>query len=153
MNFSHLPDIFALAINEQISYAAHVAVVEQRSPHLGGEDEASLIFWQASQVQLIIQVQNLTLARSGVRRAQRVDRNGTSHLGMRPVSRRHSRRGLVGASTLRSTPISRSPLEKNPMPGHILKFPEIVLANWDYLLHDKVIEARIPFRGQIMIKL
>src|SRR5574340_974817 len=30
-----------------------------------------------------------------------------SHLGLRPVSRRHSRRGLVGASTLRSTPISR----------------------------------------------
>ena len=77
LNFSHLPDIFALAINEQISYAAHIAVVEQRSPHLGGEDEASFIFWQASQVQLIIQVQNLTLARSGVRRAQRVDRNGT----------------------------------------------------------------------------
>ena len=42
-----------------------------------------------------------------------------SHLRMRPVSRRHSRRGLVGASTLRSTPISRSPLEKNPMPGHL----------------------------------
>ena len=42
-----------------------------------------------------------------------------SHLRMRPVSRRHSRRGLVGASTLRSTPISRSPLDKNPMPGHL----------------------------------
>src|SRR5574339_38616 len=42
-----------------------------------------------------------------------------SHLRMRPVSRRHSRRGLVGASTLRSTPISRSPLGKNPMPGHL----------------------------------
>ena len=42
-----------------------------------------------------------------------------SHLRMRPVSRRHSRRGLVCASTLRSTPISRSPLEKNPMPGHL----------------------------------
>src|SRR5574337_799874 len=40
-----------------------------------------------------------------------------SHLRMRPGSRRHSRRGLVGASTLRSTPISRSPLGKNPMPG------------------------------------
>ena len=32
---------------------------------------------------------------------------------------RHSRRGLVGASTLRSTPISRPPLGKNPMPGHL----------------------------------
>src|SRR5574339_98889 len=38
---------------------------------------------------------------------------------MRPGSRRHSRRGLVGASTLRSTPISRSPLGKNSMPGHL----------------------------------
>src|SRR5574337_1117943 len=27
--------------------------------------------------------------------------------------------GLVRASTLRSTPISRSPLDKNPMPGHL----------------------------------
>src|SRR5574340_572854 len=40
-----------------------------------------------------------------------------SHLRMRPVSRRHSRRGLVGGSTFRRTPISRSPLDKNPMPG------------------------------------
>ena len=29
---------------------------------------------------------------------------------MRPVSRRHSRRGLVGGSTFRRTPISRSPI-------------------------------------------
>src|SRR5574337_637747 len=33
-----------------------------------------------------------------------------SHLRMRPVSRRHSRSGLVGGSTFRRTPISRSPL-------------------------------------------
>src|SRR5574337_1302694 len=38
---------------------------------------------------------------------------------MRPVSRRHSRRGLVGGSTFRRTPISRSPLDKNPMPGNL----------------------------------
>src|SRR5574340_320558 len=38
---------------------------------------------------------------------------------MRPVSRRHSRRGLVGGSTFRRTPISRCPLDKNPMPGHL----------------------------------
>src|SRR5574340_1026919 len=38
---------------------------------------------------------------------------------MRPVSRRHSRRGLVGGSTFRRTPIFRSPLDKNPMPGHL----------------------------------
>ena len=38
---------------------------------------------------------------------------------MRPVSRRHSRRGLVGGSTFHRTPISRSPLDKNPMSGHL----------------------------------
>src|SRR5574337_791380 len=42
-----------------------------------------------------------------------------SHLRMRPVSPRHSRRGLVGGSTFRRTPISRSPLDKNPTPGHL----------------------------------
>ena len=35
------------------------------------------------------------------------------------VSRRHSRRGLVGGSTFRRTPISRFPLDKNPMAGHL----------------------------------
>ena len=40
---------------------------------------------------------------------------------MRPVSRRHSRRGLVGGSTFRRTPISWSPLDKNPMPGHLFE--------------------------------
>src|SRR5574337_953975 len=44
---------------------------------------------------------------------------------MRPVSRRHSRRGLVGGSTFRRTPISRSPLDKNPMPGHLSEHPPV----------------------------
>src|SRR5574341_905532 len=52
-----------------------------------------------------------------------------SHLRMRPVSRRHSRRGLVGASTLRSTPISRSPLEKNPMPRHLSEVQPVNAVN------------------------
>lgn len=77
LNFSHLSDVLALAINEQISDAAHVAVIEQSSPYFGGEDKASLVLWQAPQVQLIIQVQNLTLPRGSVGRAQSVDRNGT----------------------------------------------------------------------------
>ena len=38
---------------------------------------------------------------------------------MKKTSRIHSRRGLVGGSTFRRTPISRSPLDKNPMPGHL----------------------------------
>ena len=32
-------------------------------------------------------------------------------------------RGLVGASTLGNTPISRSPLDKNSMPGHLSEHP------------------------------
>lgn len=77
LHFGHLPDVFALAVDEQVPDAAHVAIVEQSSPHLGGEDEAGFIFWEAPQVQLVIQVQNLTLPGSSVGGAQGVDGNGT----------------------------------------------------------------------------
>ena len=40
---------------------------------------------------------------------------------MRPVSRGNSRRSLVGGATCRKTPIARSALDKNPMPGHPLE--------------------------------
>src|SRR5574337_532002 len=48
---------------------------------------------------------------------------------MRPVSRRHSSRGLVGGSTFRRTPISRAPLDKNPMPGHLSELPPVNAVN------------------------
>src|SRR5574342_128592 len=48
---------------------------------------------------------------------------------MRPVSRRHSRRVLVGGSTFRRTPISRSPLDKNPMPGHLSELQPVNAVN------------------------
>src|SRR5574337_787459 len=48
---------------------------------------------------------------------------------MRPVSRRHSRRGLVGGSAFRRTPISRSPLDKNPMPGHLSELQPVNAVN------------------------
>ena len=35
------------------------------------------------------------------------------------VKKKHDVNGLVGGSTFRRTPISRSPLDKNPMPGHL----------------------------------
>ena len=38
-----------------------------------------------------------------------------------PVSRGSSRRSLVGGATCRKTPIARSALDKNPMPGHPLE--------------------------------
>ena len=40
---------------------------------------------------------------------------------MRPVSRRNLRRGLEGGVTFRMTPITRSALDKNPMPGHLFE--------------------------------
>src|SRR5574337_1839038 len=43
--------------------------------------------------------------------------------------RRHSRRGLVGGSTFRRTPISRAPLDKNPMPGHLSELPPVNAVN------------------------
>src|SRR5574337_995142 len=48
---------------------------------------------------------------------------------MRPVSRRRSRRGLVGGSTFRRTPISRSPLDKNPMPVHLSELQPVNAVN------------------------
>ena len=42
-----------------------------------------------------------------------------AHLRMRPVSRGNSRRSLVGGATCRKALISRSALDKHPMPGHL----------------------------------
>ena len=44
-----------------------------------------------------------------------------AHLRMRPVSLGNSRRRLVGDATCRKTPISRSTLNKNPMPWHLFE--------------------------------
>ena len=40
-----------------------------------------------------------------------------------------SRRGLVGGSTFRRTPISRSPLDKNPMPGQLSELQPVNAVN------------------------
>ena len=52
-----------------------------------------------------------------------------SHLRMRPVSRRRSRRGLVVGFTFRRTPISRFPLDKNPMPGPLSELQPVKAVN------------------------
>ena len=44
-----------------------------------------------------------------------------AHLRMRPVSLGNSRRSLVGGATCGKTLISRSTLNKNPMPGHLFE--------------------------------
>ena len=40
-----------------------------------------------------------------------------------------ARRGLVCGSTFRRTPISRSPLDKNPMPGHLSELQPVNAVN------------------------
>ena len=44
-----------------------------------------------------------------------------SHLRIRPVSLRNSRRGLVGGATFRRTQMSQSALDKDPMAGHFFE--------------------------------
>lgn len=65
--------VLTLAVDEQIPDAAHVAVVEQRRPHLGGEHEAHLVFRQTPEVKVVVQVQDLALAGGRVGGAEGVD--------------------------------------------------------------------------------
>lgn len=68
--------VLALAVDEEIPDAAHVAVVEQRRPHLGGEHQAQLVLRQTPEVKVVIQVQDLALAGGRVGSAQGVDGDG-----------------------------------------------------------------------------
>ena len=43
--------------------------------------------------------------------------------------------GLVGGSTFRRTPISQSPLDKNPMPGHLSELHPVNEVNTKGLFH------------------
>ena len=74
---------------------------------------------------------------------------------MRPFSGRNSRRSLVGGATCRKTPMVRSNLDKNPMPGHhfegnpvdegttegLLKLPCIVQKNPQVLHTARQVEC------------
>ena len=74
---------------------------------------------------------------------------------MRPFSGGNSRRSLVGGATCRKTPIVRSTLDKNPMPGHhfegnpvdegttegLLKLPCIVQKNPQVLHTARQVEC------------
>ena len=57
------------------------------------------------------------------------------------TSRRHSRRGLVGGSTFRRTLISRAPLDKNPMPGHLSELQPVNAVN-----EESTVESVLNFR-------
>ena len=68
-----------------------------------------------------------------------------SQLRMRPVLRRHSRRGLVGGSTFRRTPISRSPLDK--------KFPSVCVHTHICIKKKKKNKKQPPIESFMLGKL
>lgn len=68
--------VLALTVDEEIADAAHVAVVEQRRPHLRGEHQAHLVLRQTPEVKVVVQVQDLALAGGRVGSAEGVDGDG-----------------------------------------------------------------------------
>lgn len=62
LRLSHAPHVLALAIDEQVPHAAHKAVVQQSCPNFSGEHQASLVLGKASQIEVVIQVQDLALS-------------------------------------------------------------------------------------------
>lgn len=66
LDLGETADVLTLPINEQVPDAAHIAVVEQCRPHLGGEHQPQLVLRQTSKVKVVIQVQDLTFSRGSV---------------------------------------------------------------------------------------
>lgn len=76
LDLGQASDVLTLSVDEQIPDAAHVAVVEQRGPHLGGENQPHLVLRQTSEVEVVIQVQDLAFAGGRVGSAEGVDGDG-----------------------------------------------------------------------------
>lgn len=72
LHLCQLPDVLAAPVDEQVTDAAHVAVVEHGSPELSGKDEASTVLRQPAQVHVPLQVQDLALPTGGEWRAPAV---------------------------------------------------------------------------------
>lgn len=59
LDLSQTPHISTLAVDEEVADAAHVAVVEQRGPDLGRQDQALTALRQTAQIHVTVQVQDL----------------------------------------------------------------------------------------------
>lgn len=59
LGLSYLPDVFASAVDEQISDAAHVTIVKYGGPKLSGEHQNPTTVRQAPQIKVALQVQDL----------------------------------------------------------------------------------------------
>lgn len=68
-----LPDILAPPINEEISDAAHIAIVQHGSPELSREDKACPVLRKPSQVHIPFQIQDFTLSACSERGPSAVD--------------------------------------------------------------------------------
>lgn len=65
LNLCQPPQVPALAVNEEVSHAAHVAKAERGRPHLGGEHEGVAVLRQTSEIHVPVQVKDLTAFVSG----------------------------------------------------------------------------------------
>lgn len=74
LDLRHAANVFALAIDEEVAYAAHEAVIEQRCPHLGGKHQSRSVLGKTPKVKVIVQVQDLALTRGLVGCSDRVYR-------------------------------------------------------------------------------
>jgi len=59
LDLSQTPHVTTLAVDEEVADAAHVAVVEQRGPDLGRQDQALTALRQTAQKHVAVQVQDL----------------------------------------------------------------------------------------------
>lgn len=56
LDLGQAPDVPALAIDEEVAHAAHVAIVEKRSPDLWWQDEVGFQLRQTAQEHVAVQV-------------------------------------------------------------------------------------------------
>lgn len=76
MCLGNLTDVFASTVNEKVTDAAHVAVIEHRCPEFGGQDEVGAVGGKPTQVHESLQIQNLTFTTGCERSSPAVDRDG-----------------------------------------------------------------------------
>lgn len=77
LDLGQASDILTLSVNEKIPNAAHIPIVEKGCPHLSGENQPHFVFWKTPEVEIVIQVQDLTFTRGCVGSTESVDRDGT----------------------------------------------------------------------------
>lgn len=73
LDLGQAANVPTFSVDEEVADTAHVAVVQQRRPHLWRQDESRLGLGQTSQVHVTVQVQDLTALRGAEGHAAAVD--------------------------------------------------------------------------------